>query len=192
VQESGCLKKSTPEACVPMRIQSIAFLLTSAVLISIVSSAAQGQSPRGLSTPPTLLETLDQEDRDCVVQAGGPGKSVTVQPIQLAADHTRQLLVKGSGLCLCGAQNCKFWIYRKAGSKYQLLLTGTGATKVRTGKGSAKGYRDVISESHASAAETILRTYRFDGSKYQPQQCVNRAYYDDNGKYTKKPTYRPC
>jgi len=73
-----------------------------------------------------------------------------------------------------------------------LLLQGTGSTRVKAGRHSAYGYRDVQSESHAGAMETIVRTYRYDGSQYQPQRCVRRAYYDDNGKYTKKPFYRPC
>jgi len=161
-------------------------------LISIFATISHGQTRARLNAPPALVDVLDSEDRDCVVTNGGVHKSVRVQPIQLAADHSPQILVRGSGLCLCGAQNCKFWIYRKTGSKYELLLTGTGSTSVKAGRASAKGYRDVISTSHASANETILRTYRYDGSQYQLQRCVNRAYYDDNGKYTTKPFDRPC
>jgi thiol-disulfide isomerase/thioredoxin len=175
-----------------MKIRSIVVVITSAVLISIIANAGQAQTRSGLNAPKELLDVLDKEDRDCVVTNGGLSKSVRVQAIQLAADHSRQILVRGSGLCLCGAQNCGFWIYRKTGNRYELLLKGTGSTKVRAGEKSAKGYRDVISESHASANETILRTYRYDGSQYQVQSCVNRAYYDDNGKYVKKPIDRPC
>lgn len=172
-------------------MKSIGILITCSFL-SLLPSVSQGQSRRHLSAPRALLEILDKEDRDCVVTNGGLSKSVHVQPIQLAADHSRQILVRGSGLCLCGAQNCLFWIYRKIGNHDELLLKGAGSTKVRAGQKSAKGYRDVISESHASAMETILRTYRYDGSQYQLERCVNRAYYDDNGKHTTKPTYRPC
>jgi hypothetical protein len=152
----------------------------------------QGQNRRRLSAPTALLEILDKEDRDCVVTNGGLNKTVHVQAIQLAADRSRQILARGSGLCLCGAQNCLFWIYRQTGNRYELLLKGTGSAKVSAGQKSAKGYRDVVTESHASANETILRTYRYDGSQYQLERCVNRAYYDDNGNYTTKPTYRAC
>jgi hypothetical protein len=167
-------------------------ILITCLLFSLLTGASQGQNRRHLSAPTTLLGILDKEDRDCVVTNGGLGKAVHVQAIQLAADRTSQILVRGSGLCLCGAQNCLFWIYRKTGNRYELLLSGTGSTKVSAGQKSAKGYRDVITESHASANETILRTYRYDGSQYQLKRCVNRAYYDDDGNYTKKPTYRPC
>jgi hypothetical protein len=172
-------------------MKSIGILIT-CLLISLLPSASQGQSRRHLSAPTALLEILDKEDRDCVVTNGGLGKAVSVQSIQLAADRASQILVRGSGLCLCGAQNCLFWIYRKTGNRYELLLSGTGSTRVRAGQKSAHGYREVLTESHASASETILRTYRYDGSRYQLERCVNRAYYDDNGNYTKKPTYRPC
>ena len=175
-----------------IRLRSIVVLTASAFLISVLATISQGQTQARLEAPKQLLDVLDPDDRNCVVTNGGLSKSVHVQPIQLSADRSRQMLVRGSGLCLCGAQNCGFWIYRKVGSKYELLLNGTGSTKVRAGQKSAKGYRDVISEIHASANETILRTYRYDGAQYQLQSCVNRAYYDDNGKYVKQPIDRPC
>jgi thiol-disulfide isomerase/thioredoxin len=173
------------------RIRSIGILIASMFLISILAPASHAQNRARLKAPKALLDAIDQEDRDCVVQSG-LDKSVTVRPIMLAADHSQQLLIRGSGLCLCGAQNCGFWIYRKIGNKYELLLKGIGSNRVSAGQKSAKGYRDVISQSHASAMESILRTYRYDGSRYQLQRCRNLAYYDDNGKPTKKPVYRPC
>ena len=123
---------------------------------------------------------------------GGLGKSVTVRSIRLAADGSQQLLVRGSGSCLCGAQNCGFWIYRKQGEKYELLLTGAGATKVEAARNAVKGYRDVVSESHASAIDTIVRTYRFDGAHYGLQRCVRRVDYDQNGNPIKTPALLPC
>lgn len=175
-----------------MRIRSIGILITSAFLISILSFSRPAQKRRGLSAPQQLLELLDQEERHCVTQNGDLNKSVSVQLMPLASGPGRQILVRGSGLCLCGAQNCSFWIFLKTANKYELLLKGIGSTNVRAGQQSSKGYRDVISESHASAMETIIRTYRYDGAQYQLQRCVSRAYYDDNGNQTKKPIFRPC
>ena len=172
-------------------IRQTAVITTSVFLILIFAGAGQGQRRTRLQAPKALLELLDKDERDCVSQEG-LDKSVKVQPIRLARDRTRQILIRGAGLCLCGAQNCGFWVYRKTGSNYKLLLQGTGSTKVSAGRYAAYGYRDVQSESHAGAMETIVRTYRYDGSQYQPQRCVSRAYYDDNGKYTKRPFYRPC
>jgi thiol-disulfide isomerase/thioredoxin len=174
-----------------LRIQSPGIFITSLVLISFLATTALGQRRPRLKPPAALLEVIDPDDRSCVEETG-LNKSVTVRPIRLAGDKSRQLLIRGSGFCLCGAQNCAFWIYRKTGRKYELLLTGAGSTKVKAGGQTAKGYRDVISESHASAMETIVRTYRYDGSQYQPWRCVSRAYYDDNGKSTARPIDRPC
>jgi peroxiredoxin len=172
-------------------ISAFGTLIVSALLTATCASSTRAQRRHPPKAPNNLLATLDQDDRHCVQQSG-LDKSVAVTPIQLAVNRRRQILVRGSGLCLCGAQNCAFWIYQKTGQNYELLLKGTGSTKVEAVRASAKGYRNVVSESHASASETIVRTYRYDGSRYQLLTCVNRAYYDDNGKYTTKPTNRPC
>jgi peroxiredoxin len=174
-----------------LRIRSLGILTGTLLLLSFLTITTQAQHRPRLKAPKALLDVFDPEDRACVLQSG-LSRSVTVRPVRLAADKSQQLLIRGSGLCLCGAQNCGFWIYRQTGPKYELLLKGAGSTKVKAGTQRAKGYRDVISESHASAMETIVRTYRYDGSQYQPLRCVNRAYYDDNGKYTNRPINRPC
>ena len=107
-------------------MKSIGILITCS-LFSLVPGVSQGQSRPQLNAPKTLLEILDKEDRDCVVTNGDLSKAVSVQSIQLATDRTTQILVRGSGVCLCGAQNCLFWIYRKTGNRYELLLSGTGS-----------------------------------------------------------------
>lgn len=172
-------------------IRRTATVIVWVLAICILSTTAYAQRRPRLKPPPALLEVIDKDDLDCVKQTG-LARSVTVRPIKLARHRPQQLLIRGSGLCLCGAQNCAFWIYQKTGARYELLLVGTGSTKVKAGRDSTYDYRDVISLSHASAAETIIRTYRYDGARYRLTRCLNRAFYDDNGQYTKRPTYRPC
>src|SRR3954469_9343414 len=104
------------------------------ILILIATSIAHGQNRSRLQPPKALPDMFQKEDRDCVLTNGGLSKAVSVQSIRLAADGTSQLLIRGSGMCLCGAQNCGFWIYRKKSRDYELLLAGTGATKVRAAK----------------------------------------------------------
>ena len=161
-------------------------------LLLLASTVARAQRGARLGPPKSLIQILDKDDRDCVLTNGGLRKSVAVKSIRLAADGTTQMLIRGSGSCLCGAQNCSFCIYRKGNRQDELLLTGAGSTKVRAARSSAHDYRDVISESHASANETIVRTYRFDGKEYRPARCVTRAYYDDQGNPTRVPVIRPC
>jgi hypothetical protein len=167
------------------------FFLMACSIVGICT-VGHSQSRTQLKVPEDFLATLDEEDRQCVTSNGVIAKQVRVLPIQLATDKSRQLLIRGSGLCLCGAQNCGFWVYRKSGSRQELILKGAGSTRVRTGPGTAKGFREIIAESHASAIETWIRTYRFDGRQYQLHRCVRQTFYDDNGNPTKQPIARRC
>ena len=173
-------------------VYRVGFWVGIALLILISSAAAHGQTGARIAPPPSLLEILEKDDRDCVLTNGGLSKSVQTQSIRMALNGARTLLVRGSGSCLCGAQNCGFWIYRQKNRNSELLLQGAGSIKVNAGRDSSNGYHDIVSESHASAIESIVRTYRFDGREYRLARCVSRAYYDDNGKPTKVPVSRPC
>jgi hypothetical protein len=159
---------------------------------SITAAATLSSKPRRIKVPETVTRDLDDEDRNCVVSDGGINKHVQAELISLAAKNSREVLVRGSGLCLCGAQNCGFWIYRRLAGRYELLLKGIGANKVMRGRTLANGYRDVIAQSHASAIQTIVRTYRFDGRKYLLHRCVSRDYFDEQGNELKKPRLTPC
>ena len=172
------------------RLPTMVVLMMFGIIMLGGSPHAAAQS-RPLQAPTSLLAELEKEDRDCVVNNGGLAKNVRVEPIKLTSKRP-QILVKGSGVCLCGAQNCGFWIYQRKGNKTELLLKGAGATKVRAGRYLSNGFRDVISESHASAIEKIIRTYRYDGSQYQMQRCVSRGLFDETGKQTSVPVERPC
>ena len=170
----------------------VTLVLCCSALVAVTASTASAQHRASIPPSNKLLQVLDKDDRDCVMTNGGLSKAVTVRSMQLAANGTSQLLIKGSNSCLCGAQNCGFWIYRKRKGEYDLLLAGPGVIAIKAGNDSARGYRDIISQSHASANETIVRTFRFDGTEYRLTRCESRAYYDDNGKPTKAPISRPC
>lgn len=176
----------------PVRSSWWKVVVSGAVLLLLSASTVAAQRRTRIPVPKSLLQSLAREDRECVLTNGGARRAFRIQAVRLAADGTRQFLIKASNSCLCGAQNCRFWIYRKQGHTYQALLTGEGATKIRPARQSAKGYRDIVSESHASAIETILRTYRFDGQAYQLRRCLTRAYYDKDGHPQNTPTLRPC
>ena len=159
---------------------------------SFFASTGLSQTRHKLQPPATMLKDLDDEDRTCVVNEGGINKHVRVRLFDISPRTVGEILIRGRSSCLCGAQNCGFWIYQKAAGKYQLLLKGVGATKVALGRSYSQGYLDVVAESHASAIETIIRTYGFDGRQYRLMRCVSRNYFDENGKQIKKPRYRPC
>ena len=188
---AACSKTNPNSVLFASRISAFVVFTITAFVICMLASDGLSQTRRRVSAPPSLVEVLDQEDRDCVNQAGLE-RSVTVRSIQLTKGGTGQILVRGSGLCLCGAQNCGFWVYQREGAKYDLLLKGAGANRVRAARTSAQGYRDIVSQSHASAGETIVRTYRYDGSHYHLLRCVDLTYYDDEGKQSRTPRERPC
>jgi len=169
------------------------FLLKTVLMCGflITLSPTHAQTRHQSEIPATLLSVIDEDDRNCVLNEGGIRKHVRVAPIRLAPKG-KQILIRGSDSCLCGAQNCPFWIYRKVTGQYELLLKGIGSTKVNAGRKLAFGYRDLITETHASANETLIRTYRFDGKHYQASRCVSRDYFDDNGRPVKVPVFRPC
>jgi hypothetical protein len=173
-------------------VRALILVVLCGLLFSFFTNPGRSQTPRKIKAPQTMLRDLDEEDRQCVVNEGGLQKHVQVRPIDVTPSNNGEVLVRGSSSCLCGAQNCGFWIYRKVSGQYELLLKGIGSTKVRLGRNYAHGYRDVVAESHASAIQTIIRTYQFDGRLYRQVRCVSRDYFDENGAQIKKPRYRPC
>ena len=96
------------------------------------------------------------------------------------------------GFVYAGRKTAASGSNQRQGAKYDLLLKGAGANRVSAARTSAQGYRDIVSQSHASAGETIVRTYRYDGSHYRLLRCVDRGYYDDDGKKSTTPRERPC
>jgi hypothetical protein len=158
----------------------------------VTRAATFSPKPRRIKVPESVTRDLDDEDRNCVVSDGGINKHVRAELFSLAAKNSREVLVRGSGLCLCGAQNCGFWIYRSVAGRHELLLKGIGANKILRGRTVANGYRDVIAESHASAIQTIVRTYRFDGTQYKLHRCVSRDYFDGQGNELNQPRLTPC
>src|SRR5262249_13228996 len=99
------------------RIAGIVVLVMTGVIAFLPQRVVARTRP---SLPPkSLLTKLEKEDRDCVVNNGGLKKNVRVDSIELRWKG-EQMLVRGSGACLCGAQNCGFWIYQRKGNKTDL------------------------------------------------------------------------
>ena len=68
--------------------------------------------------------------------------------------------------CLQGAHVAPFWVLRKRGQRYELLLE-TYADVLHVLDSRTKEYRD-IEEFTTSVATIMSTTLRFDGEKYQP------------------------
>ena len=71
----------------------------------------------------------------------------------------------------CGATgNCSFWIFRKTGRDYKLILDGYGQT-FTVQKESSNGFRDIVVASHASATDSGLTLFRYEGGQYREAGC---------------------
>ncbi len=160
-----------------------------------------------LTTPPIVAQTgaqikvpeeiarsiLNENDNgECLQQNGGVEKNLTARLTHLSRDGGSQILVQGAYPCFCGAQNCSFWIYRKAVNGYELLLAIDGAVNVAPKNAFTSGYGDISASSHSSGFETYVRTYKFDGRQYQIRDCVIRSYLDQNGRQLKRPIFMKC
>jgi len=100
---------------------------------------------------------------------------------------------EGSGCSPTG--NCPFWILRRQGESYEILLDGEAQTftiqRTRT-----KGYLDIVLSRHGSAFESEARTYTFDGEFYREGSCFDVEWSalgsDDEMHQLKKPRISPC
>ncbi len=106
------------------------------------------------------------------------------ETVDLNNDGKPEFIV--AGIC-SPTGNCSTSIYRKVGSDYQELLNHD-AHRVRVRPPSTNGYHDVVYEMHGSAFESWLFVYKFDGRKYQLQECFDSNYLGPHGRMKKRPT----
>ncbi len=81
--------------------------------------------------------------------------------------------------------NCQFWLFKKKGNDYQLILkTLEGAVQTFKLKSSkTKGYFDIETKNHGDAWSGGIEIYKFDGEKYKVAECFDYNYsYLKNGK----------
>ncbi len=160
----------------------------------LIAPSIFAQNRKQIKVPKEIARLImnDNETRECVQQNGGVDKNLKAESISLGRNSTSDVLVQGAYPCTCGVQNCTHWIYRKATNGYELLLTIDSAVKVIPKNIFTNGYRDINAEGHASALETYISTYKFDGQKYQLKGCVVRSYLDKNGRQLKRPIFKKC
>ena len=71
--------------------------------------------------------------------------------------------------------NCQFWLFKKKGNDYQIILkTLPGAVqtfKLKIAK--TNGYFDLETKDHGTASSGEIEIYKFDGEKYKMRECYN-------------------
>lgn len=102
-----------------------------------------------------------------------------IKMIDLNGDGTPEVVAQGmSG---CGATgNCSFWVFRKTGDHYELILNGYGET-FTIQKESTNGFKDIVVASHSSATDSGVTLFRYKDGSYHEAGCyeANFAPLDD-------------
>lgn len=156
------------------------------VLIPLIMASVRAHERKKIPVPNKVFEELSKADfiKECLSRVH-PEEILEAESIKLSKRASPQLLVKGRG-CLCGASNCPVWIYRKGGSRYELILDGDSVVDVKPGTSATRGYRDLILFKHGSAFDTYIYHYKFDGRKYRVTDCFERHYRNSRGGFDGK------
>jgi hypothetical protein len=128
------------------------------------------------SIPAGVLKLLQADERNwtCLsttpTQKEIPASWFVASFVKLSNDHDAELLVTSNNSCLNGANVAPFWIFRKQGARYELILKATGLVldllDTRTNH-----YRDIRLTS-LSANMEYISLYKFNGNSYAKSSSV--------------------
>jgi hypothetical protein len=131
---------------------------------------------RVASIPAGVLKLLqaDERNRTCLPtmppQKEIPASWFVASLIKLSIGQDSELLVTSNNSCLNGANVVPFWIFRKQGARYDLILKATGLVldllDTRTNH-----YRDIRLTS-LSANREYISLYKFNGNSYVKSSSV--------------------
>jgi hypothetical protein len=164
----------------PLRIScKVAWILilTNAVPVNEVL-AAQSKKPRPVEIPKEIIQTLkgDESVARCLVENVGVPHNLRARLLNLTGHADGEILVHGINRCLCGANNCVHWIFRKIASTYELILEVRAIQDIEVKKTRTNGYRDLVTWMHGSAYDHDLSVYKFNGRKYERTECLQSSY----------------
>jgi hypothetical protein len=94
--------------------------------------------------------------------------------ISLARGSSTGLIVKDKNPCLGAADAGRFWVFRRVGQRFELVLSDSG-NSLEILDSYRNGYRDIIVNS-ATAAQFYTDKFKFINGKYRlTKQSVQRA-----------------
>jgi len=163
----------------------------------IMASDARGVPLREANLSPTERDAVRNVTLDDIRDyCGADNKEesvferLIVEKIHLADDGPITILLKGGGngengsRCLCGATgNCLTWVVRVAGGKGTVLYNYFGGGIVIL-KSQSHGYFNFVTAGHASARDSDLEIWRYNGEKYQEFRCASLR--SDTGKISER------
>jgi hypothetical protein len=152
-------------------------VLSMMLLLTAAPTAAQKR--RSVQVPEEIIQELskDEDIKKCLEpDNGGVDKNLKAELLYLNRDEVPELLVHGTGSCICGMNNCDFWIYRKTANGYQMILDAGFINHIELRKTFTNDYRDLVGAMHGSAFDSDLFVYKFDGKRYRLKECLQRHY----------------
>ncbi len=112
---------------------------------------------------------------------------------ELGGDGKPLLLATSPGLeGGCDAMsNCPFWIFRRNGTGYSLLLDTVAATYTIQPT-STNGFSDLVILNHISARESHLTLYRYRDGKYADAGCYTAIWSPPQNGEIQEPNITGC
>ncbi|CAN5718452.1 hypothetical protein BH18ACI4_BH18ACI4_06390 [soil metagenome] len=99
-------------------------------------------------------------------------KKTTASSVDLNGDGEPEFIVSVSDAC-GSSGNCEYWVFRKRGESYELMLNDTYLEPMKT---ITNGYRDLQATGTSGAYDMFLRFYKFNGRHYRKTKCAERSY----------------
>lgn len=120
-----------------------------------------------------------------------------IKYFDLDGDHVPEIVAQAGGYKSgCSPTgNCPFWILRRHGRGYEVLL-GDNAQTFTIQRTRTKVFRDLVLMRHGSAFDSEARLFRFDGNEYREASCYDVVWEDPTGNGQSKiadfPNMTPC
>jgi hypothetical protein len=109
-------------------------------------------------------------DTECVGEAGGTSRVVSITPIDLNFDGKPEFFVYGAAGCAFGANSPFGWVYSKSAKGYEMLLDAGLVQEITRKRATTRGYRDLgVTKlgNFSTNWKALTATYKFDGSRYR-------------------------
>ncbi|MBV8601797.1 MAG: hypothetical protein JO359_09580 [Candidatus Eremiobacteraeota bacterium] len=118
-------------------------------------------------SPDQALRAVARDDADVAACLKKDPKALREGVSVKSISELRRLaLVEIQAPCVCGAQNCPFWVYRVDGTDARQALASFAIAVTTEPRGS--GWPDVIATAHSSALITAGTRYAGQDGKYVP------------------------
>jgi hypothetical protein len=128
----------------------------------------------GAAITKELKSKKEDFDLDAVENLREAVMKTRVKMLDLDGDGVPEIVAQGFAGC-SATGNCPFWIFRKAGKRYEPLLETYGQT-FTIQKHTTRGYEDIVVSVHGSATQSGLTDYRYSDGQYVAVGCYDAEW----------------